>query len=157
MSKEALDLYVIFRDRSAKRIAGLLDELIPGRHVAAGGFEVSDNGKEQVLRNDTAVMNYAEKHHSAETVIYYNADHDYVTSGIVCYTSDGYVILGLTVFEDANETAFKKLVSVSSPLLGFMEWECPPPFSHDEFCQHTLESSHMKFTGDRFVDADHPA
>lgn len=133
------DIYVIKKSRSKKLGEDFLNHFLPNREESAFEYEIpqySDDPK--ILFNKAYdLMEYLEKNISDNHTIYWrNLDSNNTNRhGMIFYTTDGYMIFGISVDVDPENEA--ECLSEMKDFLqsdgGYITYECPPETTFEEF------------------------
>jgi len=130
------DVYVLCEDRSPFSFEKFRSAFLTDAEESAEEYyfpRFSDNP--QFVTNDLSVILdklFQEK--DAEFSIYWNAEiHQIISSPMMFFTDDGYVIYGLAVREDNAENMIHILKKMFSSEIGGITFEMPPPLNSKEF------------------------
>ena len=134
-----IDCYTLVKRRDKKTAIDFLDAFLPERraHLAEHHLPRDAEPAEVVLYSDEAAMEYLEVHPDEPYVVYTVTTGGGEPSwGMIGYTRDGSVVLGLSIKEDAPETAarlFDQLKAFAGTDHGFCGVEVAPPESEAEY------------------------
>lgn len=133
------DIYVIKKSRSKKLGEDFLNHFLPNREESASEYELpqySDDPK--ILFNKAYdLMEYLEKNNNDNHTIYWrNLDSNNPNRhGMIFYTTDGYMIFGISVDADPENEAecLSEMKDFLKSDRGYITYECPPETTFEEF------------------------
>lgn len=132
------DVYVLCADRSSVSFDKFRSAFLTGSKESAGEYEFPHFAKtKEFITKDLSVILeklYFEK--EEDYAIYWRVNLDGgITSAMMFFTDDGYVIYGLTVAEDNAENMLEKLKKLFFSEIGGIAFEQPPPLNSKEFIE----------------------
>jgi len=130
------DLYVLARERSAAVANHFLDAFVPDRDQSAAdyGFPKYASQLEVVLKSAAEAIQYCESHPVETQSIYFRNLGTDPAHAMLFFTSDGGLILGLSVLGRQDEW-FGRLKEYARSEVGYITFESPPAATVAEFRQ----------------------
>ena len=130
------DVYVLARERSAAEAARFLTAFAPNGIESASEYEFPEYSKRPtvVLTNSADAIRYCETHPTAANRFYFRNPKGIPAHAMLFFTSDGGLILGLSVVKGERK-ALKELMAHAGSDVGFITFESPPPETIVEFRQ----------------------
>lgn len=139
------DIYVIKKTRSKHIALGFVNHFLPLRKESGRTGELLENEEESIKRRWSIerLLSYLEGHRYVEYAIYWrNTDeHNLNRHGMLFYTSDGCMILGISrdsfgLDNTKNELAcLKEMQQYLKTTDGYITYECPPEESYELFME----------------------
>ena len=133
------DIYVIIDSRSKELVHSFLTRYLTTWVESADEYEIpqySDN-PDIIFKTDSELMNYCEQNKKISYSIYWRSKSDsLIKYGMIFYTSDEKMILGLSVLSGSKEKEFlKDLKDYLLSDLGYIAFEEPPPDNYVDFLE----------------------
>jgi hypothetical protein len=135
---EYADIYVLAKSRTGVAVSEFLDYFAPTREETADEYRIPQysDSPHTIFRSSSEIISYCCSHISEPYSVYWkNAGNSGPTFAMVFFTSDGFLILGLSVDEGMDKRYFFELQKQTKSNIGYVTFECPPPGTAVEFCR----------------------
>jgi hypothetical protein len=130
------DIYVLTQSRTEATVLSFLDRFAPIRAETADEYCIPQyaDSAHIVFRAAAEVVSYCCRYTSETQSIYWRRAGDGGPAyAMVFFTSDGFLILGLSTEESAVERYFAELLTHAGSDVGYVTVESPPPDNSAEF------------------------
>ncbi len=138
------DIYVLTQSRTEATISAFLDCFAPVREETADDYCIPQHADSPhtIFRTAPEVVAYCCCHASETQSIYWRRVGDGDPAyAMVFFTSDGFLILGLSTDESTADRYFAELRTHAGSDTGYVTVESPPPETAAEFRRFTHEPS----------------
>ena len=138
------DIYVLTQSRTEEAIAAFLDRFAPVRKETADEYCIPRHADapHTIYRTAADVVAYCCGQVSESQCVYWRRVGDGDPAyAMVFFTSDGFLILGLSTDESMAEWYFAELRTHAGSDIGYITGESPPPETATEFRRLSHESS----------------
>jgi len=135
----SIDLYVLAPERSEKVAQRFLETWLTGSVESASDYEFPQYSNEPSARYRSAaalIAKLIEQPHEPHAIYWQNPTDERVANGMLFFTSDGGMIVGLTIRTDDQAEAADFLLRLAATVngqFGYMAFEQPPPDTIREF------------------------
>jgi len=131
------DIYSLVESRDKTLVRAFLDNFLPNREEAADEYEVPQYSENPsiVYKNAEELIEYMNNNSNEVHAIYWRSlsDGD-PKDAMVFYTSDGCMILGLSIEDEEKEQYYlRKLMSFTNSDISGIAYEQAPPDTKSEF------------------------
>ena len=127
---------VLVGDRSPGLVTRFLDHFLPRREQSAAEYELPrfSDAPQTVFRHPAELMRYCAGHpHESHAIYWRNTEATNPAQGMVFFTSDGELILGLSSAPALAEQFLADLKAFAGSVTGYIAFESPPPGTAAEF------------------------
>ncbi|TGK96258.1 hypothetical protein EHQ30_06535 [Leptospira brenneri] len=143
------DIYVITDSRAKELILSFLRHYLITWAESADEYEIPQYSYEPeiILKTDLELMDYCEQNTTVVHTIYWkNKSDSFIKHGMVFYTSDQKMILGLSVLSGTKEKEYlKDLKCFLQSDLGYLTFEEPAPSNYPDFVEMVNNYNHLDF------------
>jgi hypothetical protein len=137
------DCYVLTNQRTYIFLLSFLNHFLPKREAYASEYEVPQHADhpDQVFTASEDLITYLESHpHEAHAIYWENKEVSTLRAGMLLFTSDGQVIVGLTSethYPDTylEESCLQQLKDFCNSSIGLIEYDTPAAKDTAEFLQ----------------------
>jgi hypothetical protein len=128
------DVYVMARERAAGVAVRFLDTFLPEREQSAEDYEFPQYSEQPttVIEAASEAIQYCEAHPNEAQSFYFRNLGEGPTQGMLFFTADQGLILGLSV-EDQEDDWLFRLKEHAGSEIGYFTFETPPAATAAEF------------------------
>jgi len=142
-----VEVYVLCKSRSKELALAFLEKFIPSREACADEYPYPefDDEPKYVYDDVEKLLDTLESEEDESYSLYWNAvNNANIQSGMLSFTEDGQMIVGLAVDEVDVKKRFEELASLTGGEFGYISLESAPAENQAEFVQYCKDSDQIR-------------
>jgi len=151
---ETKEIYILSKDRTMSTAQIFLDSFLPERFSLTEEYpypQYSDT-PEIIFENRNELIQKLVTNSNEPYSLYWDVVDSEVINGMIFFTKDGGMIVGLAVAQNKDEYFLKSISEAVGGEFGYISFDSPPPETQDEFITLCKDTDQAKLFLGKFIN-----